>query len=247
MNDFEGRLMDEHSYDTSRTGMLRAVTLGSGLMAADRLGRGQFLLGLGVLREAFRDLKPGGRFAVSDVVLCGQIRAQVRGNPQLWTGRMAGAMQEEEYKAGRIAAGFVEPSIEPTRIFRADDVREFLSAAGAGAIPFADELDGKVMSASMRADRPSIAGETSTKGHTMQIQILGTGCARCQQLTANAEEAVQGLGFQAQIEKVTEIKEILKFQILMTPGLAINGKVKSAGRVPTAKEIREMLIQEGGN
>ncbi|MGC9223903.1 MAG: thioredoxin family protein [Terracidiphilus sp.] len=81
----------------------------------------------------------------------------------------------------------------------------------------------------------------------MKVQILGTGCARCQQLSANAEKAIQGLGVEAQIEKVTEIKEILKFQILMTPGLAINGKVKSAGRVPEPAEIREMLLEEGGN
>ena len=81
----------------------------------------------------------------------------------------------------------------------------------------------------------------------MKVQILGTGCARCQQLTANAEKAIQGFGVEVQIEKVTEIKEILKFQILMTPGLAINGKVKSAGRVPEPAEIREMLLEEGGN
>ncbi len=80
-----------------------------------------------------------------------------------------------------------------------------------------------------------------------KIQILGTGCARCQQLTANAEKAVQELGIAVEIEKVTEIKEILKFQILMTPGLAIDGKVKSAGRVPSPEEIREMLVEEGGN
>ncbi len=80
-----------------------------------------------------------------------------------------------------------------------------------------------------------------------KIQILGTGCARCKQLTANAEKAVADLGLAAEIEKVTEIKEILKFQILMTPGLAINGKVKSAGRVPSPEEIREMLLDEGGN
>ncbi len=81
----------------------------------------------------------------------------------------------------------------------------------------------------------------------MKVQILGTGCARCKLLTANAEKAVQNLGLQAEIEKVMEISEILKFQILMTPGLAINGKVKSAGRVPTPEEIRQMLIEEGGN
>ncbi|MGC8549142.1 MAG: arsenite methyltransferase [Acidobacteriaceae bacterium] len=201
-----------------------------------------------VLREAFRVLKPGGRFAVSDVVLCGEIPSLIRDNPQLWAGCLAGAMQEEEYKTDLIAAGFVGPSIEPTRIFRAGDVREFLSAAGTDVIAFADELDGKVMSASVCAIKPAAVGATSTKGHIMpKIQILGTGCARCQQLTANTEKAVQGLGLQAEIEKVTEIKEILKFQILMTPGLAINGKVKSAGRVPAPEEIREMLLEEGGN
>ena len=115
-----------------------------------------------VLREAFRVLRPGGRFAVSDVVLCGEIPSQVRGNPQLWAGCLAGAMQEEEYKAGLIAAGFAEPSIEPTRIFRAGDVREFLSTAGADAVALADELDGKVMSASVRAAKPATVGVSST-------------------------------------------------------------------------------------
>ena len=81
----------------------------------------------------------------------------------------------------------------------------------------------------------------------MKVQILGTGCARCKLLTANAEKAVQDLGLHAEIEKVMEISEILKFQILMTPGLAINGKVKSAGRVPAPEEIRQMLIEEGGH
>lgn len=80
-----------------------------------------------------------------------------------------------------------------------------------------------------------------------KIQILGTGCARCQQLTANTEKAVQELGLQVEIEKVTEIREILKFQILMTPGLVIDGKIKAAGRVPAPEEIREMLLEEGGN
>ena len=201
-----------------------------------------------VLREAFRVLKPGGRFAVSDVVLCGEIPDSICSNPELWAGCLAGAMQREEYTAGLITAGFVEPSIEPTRIFRAGDVREFLSAAGTDAISLAEELDGKVMSASVRAAKPVNVGAGSTKGHAMaKIQILGTGCARCKQLTANAEKAVQGLGVEAEIEKVTEIKEILKFQILMTPGLAINGKVKSAGRIPSPEEIREMLLEEGGN
>ncbi len=81
----------------------------------------------------------------------------------------------------------------------------------------------------------------------MKIQILGTGCSRCNVLTANAEKAVQALGLQAEVEKVTEIRDIMKFQILMTPGLVIDGKVKAAGRVPSPEEIKQMLVEAGGN
>lgn len=80
----------------------------------------------------------------------------------------------------------------------------------------------------------------------MKIQILGTGCARCKSLTANAEQAVRDLGLKAEVEKVTEIRDIMKFQILMTPGLVIDGKVKTAGRIPSPEEIRQMLLDTGG-
>ena len=76
----------------------------------------------------------------------------------------------------------------------------------------------------------------------MKIQILGTGCARCKTLTANAEQAAQQLGVDAQIEKVSDIADIMKFQILMTPGLVIDGQVKAAGRVPSVDEIKQMLL-----
>ena len=80
----------------------------------------------------------------------------------------------------------------------------------------------------------------------MKIQILGTGCARCKTLTANAEKAVQELGLNAAVEKVTDIKGIMQFQILKTPGLVIDGKVKSAGQIPSAEEIKQMLLETGG-
>ena len=80
----------------------------------------------------------------------------------------------------------------------------------------------------------------------MKIQILGTGCARCKTLTTNAERAVRDLGLKAEIEKVTEIRDIMKFQILMTPGLVIDGKVKTAGRIPSPEEIKQMLLETGG-
>ncbi len=79
------------------------------------------------------------------------------------------------------------------------------------------------------------------------IQILGTGCSRCRDLTANAEKAVQELGVDAQIEKVTRIEDIVNFKILMTPGLVIDGRVRSAGRIPSVEEIKQMLTSEGGN
>lgn len=81
----------------------------------------------------------------------------------------------------------------------------------------------------------------------MKIQILGTGCSKCRMLTANAEKAAQELALPVEIEKVTEIQEILKFRILMTPGLVIDGKVKSAGRLPSSEEIKTMLQETGGN
>jgi small redox-active disulfide protein 2 len=80
----------------------------------------------------------------------------------------------------------------------------------------------------------------------MKIQILGTGCSKCKTLTANAEKAVQELGLKAEIEKVTGIQDIMKFQILMTPGLVIDGQVKAAGRVPSTDEITQMLAAAGG-
>ena len=81
----------------------------------------------------------------------------------------------------------------------------------------------------------------------MRIQVLGTGCSQCKMLTANAEKAVLELGLPVEIEKVTDIEEILKFRILMTPGLVIDGKVKSAGRLPSSEEIKKMLQETGGN
>lgn len=80
----------------------------------------------------------------------------------------------------------------------------------------------------------------------MKIQILGTGCAKCKTLTANAEKAVQELGLEAEIEKVTAIQDIMKFQILMTPGLVIDGQVRAAGRVPSTEEIKQLLAAVGG-
>jgi small redox-active disulfide protein 2 len=81
----------------------------------------------------------------------------------------------------------------------------------------------------------------------VKIQILGTGCPRCKALASNTEKAVNELGLVAEIEKVTGIQDILKFQILMTPGLVVDGQVKSAGRVPSADEIKQLLVSNKGS
>jgi small redox-active disulfide protein 2 len=75
----------------------------------------------------------------------------------------------------------------------------------------------------------------------MKIQILGTGCPKCRQLAENAETAAKAAGVEYTIEKVTDINEIMKFGVMLTPGIAVDGEVKAAGKVPTAAEIEKML------
>jgi arsenite methyltransferase len=108
-----------------------------------------------VLREAFRVLKSGGRFAISDVVTRGEISDDIRRSVLLWVGCVAGALDENEYRAKLTAAGFEEITIEPTRIYRVDDAREFLSAAGVDVDAIAPQMDGKFLSAFVRAVKPA--------------------------------------------------------------------------------------------
>jgi len=110
-----------------------------------------------VLREAFRVLKPGGRFAVSDVVTRGQMRPEIRQSVLLWVGCVAGALEENEYRAKLTAAGFEQISIEPTRVYRVEDARDFLSSSGVDVDAIAPEVDGKFMSAFVRAVKPAKA------------------------------------------------------------------------------------------
>ena len=108
-----------------------------------------------VLREAFRVLKPGGRFAVSDVVVTGEIPAAIRKNVELWIGCIAGALRDSDYSAKLASAGFENISIEPTRIYAVDDARQFLAGQGIDVDAIAAEVDGKFMSAFVRAVKPS--------------------------------------------------------------------------------------------
>jgi ubiquinone/menaquinone biosynthesis C-methylase UbiE len=108
-----------------------------------------------VLREAFRVLKPGGRLAVSDVVVRGEVPAAIRRSVELWIGCVAGALEEQEYRSKLAAAGFENVEVEPTRIYRAADAREFLQQAGLDPETTAAEVDGKFMSAFIRAHKPA--------------------------------------------------------------------------------------------
>ena len=108
-----------------------------------------------VLREAFRVLKPGGRLAVSDVVVRGEVPANIRKSIELWVGCVAGALEESEYREKLARAGFSVIDVESTRVYKVEDAREFLAAAGIDADSIAPLIDGKFMSAFIRATKPS--------------------------------------------------------------------------------------------
>ncbi len=106
------------------------------------------------LREAFRVLKPGGRFAVSDVVVRGEMPSELRRNLELWVGCVAGALEESEFKRLLTEVGFENAEIEPTRIYRAEDARAFLANAGLDVDEIALEVEGRIMGAFVRATKP---------------------------------------------------------------------------------------------
>jgi SAM-dependent methyltransferase len=110
-----------------------------------------------VLREAFRVLRPGGRFAVSDVVVRGEVPDSVRQSMLLWVGCIAGALEEGEYRAELKAAGFVDIDLEPTRTYDIEDARVFLTEAGISVNEIAPQVEGKFLSAFIRATKPAAA------------------------------------------------------------------------------------------
>ena len=108
-----------------------------------------------VLAEAFRVLKPGGRFAVSDVVVRGEVPADIRKSMELWVGCIAGALEENEYREKLGRAGFQSIDVEATRVYRVEEAREFLEAAGLDAKTVGPQIDGKFISAFVRAVKPA--------------------------------------------------------------------------------------------
>jgi len=107
-----------------------------------------------VLREAFRVLKPGGRFAISDVLVRGEVPPEIRKSMELWVGCIAGALEEYEYRDKLYGAGFTAIDIEPTRVYKTEEAREFLASAGLDVDKVAPQIDGKFISAFVRAMKP---------------------------------------------------------------------------------------------
>ncbi|MFM2140367.1 MAG: hypothetical protein RLZZ25_632, partial [Gemmatimonadota bacterium] len=107
------------------------------------------------LAEAFRVLKPGGRFAVSDVIVRGEVPADVRRNMELWMGCIAGALEEQEFLRLLREVGFAHASIEPTRIYSVDDATTLLQGTGLDPAYFARQIDGKFLSGFIRATKPT--------------------------------------------------------------------------------------------
>ena len=103
------------------------------------------------MAEAFRVLRPGGRLAVSDVVVRGDVPSEIRRSIELWIGCVAGALEESEYRDKLAKAGFEQIELQPTRIYRAEDARDFLRGAGMDVNIIASQVDGKFMSAFVRA------------------------------------------------------------------------------------------------
>jgi arsenite methyltransferase len=125
-----------------------------------------------VLEEAFRVLKPGGRFAVSDVVVRGEMPAEVRRSMELWVGCVAGALEESEFATLLGDVGFENASLEPTRIYAAEDARTFLADAGIDVD--VSSIDGRIMSAFVRATKP--ASRQATLNIAKQEACCAPGC-----------------------------------------------------------------------
>jgi SAM-dependent methyltransferase len=119
-----------------------------------------------VLREAFRVLKPGGRFAVSDVVVLGDVPADIRRSVELWAGCVAGALHQDEYRSKLRKAGFEKVDIEPTRVYQGQDVRDLLAGTNLSAESLIAQIEGKFASAFIRAEKPaeSCCGPNCCKG-----------------------------------------------------------------------------------
>jgi SAM-dependent methyltransferase len=147
-----------------------------------------------VLKEAFRVLKPGGRFAVSDVVVRGDVPATIRRSMELWVGCIAGALSENDYRAKLAAAGFGDIDLEVTRVYGAEDARTFLAAEGMDADAVAKDVDGKFVSAFIRATKPAACCAPAAKTATACCAPAPAGSTACCAPAAEADARPAGSG-----------------------------------------------------
>jgi ubiquinone/menaquinone biosynthesis C-methylase UbiE len=139
-----------------------------------------------VLAEAFRVLKPGGRFAVSDVVVRGSVPEEVRKSMLLWVGCIAGALEENQYTATLAKAGFAQVSVEPTRVYNIEDARQFLTESGVDVDAIAPQVHEKFMSAFIRATKPASVAEPAAA-------CCAPGCCSPVSLTAKGQDDAASL------------------------------------------------------
>jgi arsenite methyltransferase len=214
-----------------------------------------------VLREAYRVLKPGGRLAVSDIVVSGDVPLNIRRNVELWIGCVAGALEEGEYRTKLVSAGFDAVDVEPTRVYRAQDAREFLAAAGLDAEKIAAEVDGKFFSAFIRATKPtkSIQKEESTRMTRLEVfdppMCCSTGVCGPEvdpvlvRFTSDFHWlAGEGIVVErynlAQQPQAFAANESVKAALAADgnaclPLILVNGQIASKGRYPTREELAQ--------
>ncbi len=210
-----------------------------------------------VLREAFRVLKPGGRFAVSDVVVRGKVPEDIQQNMLLWVGCIAGALEDEQYRAKLASAGFEGVDIEPTRVYSIEDARAFLSGQGIDVDAMASAVEGKFMSAFIRATKPA----TDKRHRTIQVFDPALCCSTgvCvvevdQALVNFSADVAWAKATGAQIERFNLAQQPMAFAenavvkgFLQRSGeealpvVLIDGEVALAGRYPNRGELARWL------
>jgi arsenite methyltransferase len=206
-----------------------------------------------VLREAFRVLKPGGRFAVSDVVVRGKVPENIQQNMLLWVGCIAGALEDEQYQDKLAKAGFVGIDIEPTRVYSIEDARAFLSGQGIDVDAMAAAVEGKFMSAFIRATKPA----TSKRRRSIQVFDPALCCSTgvCgvdveQALVTFSADVAWAKENGAEIERFNLAQQPMAFAENAVvkgflersgeealPVVLINGEVALAGRYPNRSEL----------
>jgi arsenite methyltransferase len=206
-----------------------------------------------VLREAFRVLKPGGRFAVSDVVVRGKVPENIQQNMLLWVGCIAGALEDDQYRVKLAKAGFEGIDIEPTRVYSIEDARAFLSGQGIDVDAMAAAVEGKFMSAFIRATKPT----TAKRRRTIQVFDPALCCSTgaCgvdldQALVTFSADAAWAKESGAQIERFNLAQQPMAFAENAVvkgflersgeealPVVLIDGEVAVAGRYPNRGEL----------